>query len=230
MNRVRPCFFVLLTLLLSECASTIPLKPDYLVSPSRLGFIVIPELTTRNGAIGVGPAGNIISSVFTPVNKYTATLNTIAPHIDPMNKVTMMYLEAFESKGRKLIPVNFSLNDKRIADFNIQNTNGLKKYYEKDLRFFRGDLEIDELLIVKVQYGLEVQYAYGIETSKSCYTSIKTHIVNLRDNSIIYRDNTGSAIKLSDLIESEMNNEITDAIIKTTDQSVAKQKEKYKNL
>jgi len=46
--------------------------------------------------------------------------------------------------------------------------------------------QIDELLILRIRYGVTSIVVEKLETSRDCFTSISATTINLDDNSIIY--------------------------------------------
>ena len=152
-----------------------------------------PGLTIVGGAVGgivggamSGVASGAMNSGGTANPKYTEALNIISPEVNPNGRLKKYFTNYLENKGKTVTVVENKFEKGALKKFEAPNKK--KKYSKIDFRFLADTYQLDELLIVNVQYGLHSDYSYGIETGTYANTSIIVEIVNLKDNSILYKD------------------------------------------
>jgi hypothetical protein len=163
------------------------LDASYFTSSSRTGFILISKLESTSSSSGgvVGALASIPSK-----GKYDEALQILKPIIMPDEKVKQLYTDAFSAKGKMLSYIKDTLEFKKDILFSSKNKDSKKKYFKYDLRLLKEKYQIDELLLVTAEYGVYAKYSYGIESARYGKMHIKTTIINLTDNSIVYKNGT----------------------------------------
>jgi len=178
-------------LILAGCISNkLRLDASYFISTSRTGFILISELESSSSSSGGGVIGAVASSSAQPESKYDEALQMIKSNIVPDEKVKQLYIDAFSAKGKTLSFIEDTLDLKNDILFSSKNKDPKKRYFKYDLRSLKEKYQIDELLLVTVEYGVYAKYSYGIETRRYGKMHLITIIINLTDNSIIYKNGT----------------------------------------
>jgi hypothetical protein len=222
-------FYLGLFILVTSCATKIPLSSNYINSQSRLGLILNSKLesTGSSSGGGLGLVGALASNALQPKTKYDDALNTIGPYLNPDEKIKQLYIDAFSGKRKQIIVVDELLDAKQLKDYKVPKTS--KKYFEKDLTYLKDRYQIDEVLIVTVRYGLYSRYKYGIETARYGKAYIYPEIIDLSDNSIIYKD----ATRALTLIRGEWKtppayDNLKSGISKSIEQAISTEKAKYK--
>lgn len=214
--------FTLVFLLTSSCAvKKYSVSPGFYTSGKDLGLILVTnDITTRrSGASGLGAA--LIN-----YNKYDAPLEAVAPKLDPEKKFRRMYLSLFESKGKNISLVDDMFDKDQFAEYRAPDKN--KKYYEYDIRSLKEKHNVDELMIVTVDYGLNQNYSGAFEAGKGGYAHVISNIVDLNDNSIIYKGESWGNGKLKSKWDTPPDYEfLREAIDAAINQAVEIEKAKY---
>jgi len=99
----------------------------------------------------------------------------------------------FTEKGKSFIEIDheqYLLHSSSLPEFNTASSSK-KSYYQFDLRPLKSqyfkDYEIDELLFVEVWYGLDYNNPFFLVETRRGYCIINSEIIDLNDNSIIYK-------------------------------------------
>lgn len=175
---------IVILILASSCAvKRYTLDPGFYSSGSDLGLVLIKNdiSTRRSGQSALGMA-------VTDNTKYDSQLKVVDRKLHPERKFKTMYSNLFESKGKsfKIMDINYDVD--HFAEFS--SPGGEKEFYKADIRSLQDEYHIDELMIVTIDYGLNQNYSGMFEAGKGGYSHIVTQIVNLADNSIIYKGET----------------------------------------
>lgn len=181
---------ILLALCLTSCGVTkISLASDYSKNNKKLGIIQVKQ------EIGIFRKGQgILDRAISPGNKYKEPLKTVDKEINPNEKIVKLYQDIFAEKGKNIEVINDSIDVQFLEKFKSPKSS--KKYYQYDLRHLKSKHNIDELLLVDVKYGLFISYYGMIELSKSGYCNISSLIINLDDNSILFKNPSIQSFKL----------------------------------
>ena len=175
---------LIIILISSSCAvKKYTLDPGFYSSVSDLGLVLIKNdiSTRRSGQSALGKA-------VTDNTKYDTQLTAVDSKLHPEKKFKTMYSNLFESKGKTIKVVDVEFDKEQYGVFS--SPGGDKEYYESDIRSFKDKYNIDELMIVTIDYGLNQNYSGMFEAGKGGYAHIMTQIVNLTDNSVIYKAET----------------------------------------
>lgn len=222
---------------ITGCAPKLPLKSSYLQSNSRLGFILVTTIQSNGTASsgGLGLVGALVSSALKPKTKYDEALAAIEPELDPYDNMKQLFTKTFSSKGKTIVFIEDTLNPDELKDFEIPplppRTTETKRFFKKDLRFLKDKYDIDEVLVVTVNYGIYCKYSYGIETARYGVTYISPELVNLMDNSLLYRDATSARVHIKGKWKTPPKYEnLKTGISASINQATQLQKDKYANL
>lgn len=179
----KKLLFTVIILLISGCATTVPLSKTYYDSESRLGVIyLINDISmAKEGSQG------LLDMALTPGSKYEQPLKIVDEEVNPIDKVKKMYTDIFTEKG-KIITEITEIPIMTYPKFIKPKGSSGKKFYKFDLRAIKEHYEIDEILLVNVNYGIVVTYSGFIEVGKNGYCNIGSEIVNLKDNSLLHRN------------------------------------------
>jgi len=214
--------FTLTVLLTTSCAvKKYTVSPAFYTSGSDLGLIMVTnDITTRrSGASGLGAA-------LIDYHKYDAPLEAVDPGLDPDKKFRRMYLSLFESKGKNISLVDDMFDEDQFAEFVAPDKN--KKYFKHDIRSLKDKYKVDELMIVTVDYGLNQNYSGAFEAGKGGYSHVVSSIIDLDDNSIIYKGETWGNGKLKSKWDTPPDYEyLREAIDAAINQAVETEKNKY---
>ena len=212
----------LLTLIATSCAvKKYTVSPAFYNSGSDLGLIMVTnDITTRrSGASALGAA-------LIDYHKYDAQLEAVDPKLDPEKKFRRMYLSLLESKGKNITQVDDQFNREEFPEFNTPDKS--REYFESDIRSLKDKYNVDELMIVTVDYGLNQNYSGAFEAGKGGYAHVVASIVSLDDNSIIYKGETWGNGKLKSKWDTPPDYEyLREAIDAAINQAVETEKTKY---
>jgi hypothetical protein len=215
---------------ITSCVTNVPLHSGFFKSQSRTGFILMckMESTGSSSSGGGGLAGALVSSALQPKTKYDIALQTLQPVLVPNERIKQLYMETFLSKGKILHFIEDPTFNPNDLDYFNGDKDSTKKYFKKEIRFLREKYQIDELLLVFVQYGMYAKYSYGIETARYGKMYIKANIINLSDNSLLYKDGTSVLIPIKGEWRTPPEYEnMRNGISKAIEQAIAKEKLKY---
>ena len=214
--------FTLMVLLTSSCAvKKYSVNPGFFTSGKDMGLVLVTNDigTRRSGQSALG-------AVVTKYDKYDAQLQAVDPKLDPGKKFERMYLNLFKSKGKNITLVDHEFNDGQFEKFEKPDNN--KKYYKSDIRSLKEKYNVDELMIVTVDYGLNQNYSGMFEAGKGGYSHIVSQIIDLNDNSIIYEGETWGNGKLKSKWDTPPDYEfLREAIDAAINQAVETEKTKY---
>lgn len=193
----------------------------YATQPEDLGLVlVINDITTRRSG------GSALGKAMINYHKYDAPLEAVDPKLDPEKKFRRMYLSLFESKGKNISLVDDMFDEDQFAKFVAPDKS--KEYFEYDLRPLKDKYNVDELMIVTVDYGLNQNYSGAFEAGKGGYSHVVSSIIDLDDNSIIYKGETWGNGKLKSKWDTPPDYEyLREAIDAAINQAVETEKTKY---
>jgi hypothetical protein len=212
----------LMTLITTSCAvKKYIVSPAFYNSGSDLGLILVTnDITTRrSGASALGAA-------LIDYHKYDAPLEAVDPKLDPEKKLRRMYLSLFEAKGKNIIQVDDQFDGEQFPKFAAPDKN--KEYFEYDIRPLKDKYNVDELMVATIDYGLNQNYSGAFEAGKGGYSHVVSSIINLNDNSIIYKGETWGNGKLKSKWDTPPDYEyLREAIDAAINQAIETEKTKY---
>ncbi|RIV35980.1 hypothetical protein D2V08_03270 [Flagellimonas lutimaris] len=201
---------------LGSCGFQKPLTSNYFNNGKKVGIIYDID------SIGVFKNGSqgLLDMALTSENRFKEPLKVVDQKINPTQKIKNTFQNAFLNRKKQIIALDHSLDYEKLDKFGKSDSK-YKEYHRYDLRSLK-EQGIDELLIVSVRYGLSVSDYGMIETGKdgSCY--ITYEIVDLDDNSLLYRDTSVGLKKIKGKWKTPPNydnltNAIDGAISQATD-------------
>jgi len=191
-NKTNLIYHLLIVILIfSGCTvKKYVLSPEFYSSGSNVGLIVITnDISTLRSGQGA------LDKALTRMDKYAMQLQTVKPKLNPESQFKDLHLSLLKSKGKNITLVDEEFDEGQFEKFEKPDNN--KKYFNKDIRSLRDKYQVDELMIASISYGLNINYYGVIEMGKGGYSHIISQIINLNDNSIIYRSESwgGGALK-----------------------------------
>ncbi len=222
-TKTRTAVLVVMTALITfSCAvKKYSVSPAFYTSGADLGLIMVTnDITTRRSG------GSALGKAMIDYHKYDAPLKAVDPKLDPDKKFRRMYMSLFESKGKNIIQVDDQFDKDQFDKFTVADKS--RKYFEYDIRPLKDKYNVDELMIVTVDYGLNQNYSGAFEAGKGGYSHVVSNIINLDDNSIIYKGETWGNGKLKSGWDTPPDYEyLREAIDAAINQAVEAEKTKY---
>lgn len=190
MHTILKTFGLLIVFItINSCAVKKPLSDNYFSNQKKVGVIYLIDSigVYREGAQGV------LDMALTSGNRFKEALAVVDKTVNPNEEIKELYSQLFETNGKTLKEIDFDFHTDKLTKF--EKPSSEKKFYKYDLRFLK-DRGIDELLIVNAKYGLLVSYYGMIETGKMGNCRIESEIIDLSDNSIMFKDFSNSVEKI----------------------------------
>lgn len=143
-------------------------------------------------SIGMAKAGSqgLLDMAFTPGNRFKDPLQKVEPKLDLNETLKNEISTILNSKNKQFQFLNDKFDYKSLNKFEKPDSD--KKYSKKDFTKLKATNNVDQIMFVKVKYGLLVSYYGVIEIGKQGYVNIGTEIVDLDDNSLLQQDNIQS--------------------------------------
>ena len=181
---------LLFLLTVTSCVTTLPLNQQF-YNNKKVGVIL------QIDSIGMAKAGGqgLLDMALTKGSRFREPLKKVEQKFN-LNETFKSEITAILNKKNK----QFQFIDQKIEYKNLmefEKPNSSKKYYKKDLRSLKSALNVDEIMYVKVRYGILVSYYGMIELDKQGYVNIGTEIVDLTDNSLLQRENLQTTAKIN---------------------------------
>lgn len=177
---------LLLTIIATGCATKVPLSSNYFSKENtkKVGLLI------NINKIGVARAGSqgLLEVVATPGNKFKIAVDSIENDVKPNEEIKKMYLDIFASKSKSITLIEENIDFKQVPSFETTDTQ--KKYSRKNFTFLKEKFGFDEVLVADVDYGMILSYYSFAVINRQMYMSIKSEIVNLTDNSLIFKENS----------------------------------------
>ena len=178
--------FFLLLIFVSSCATKVPLNSSYFSQENakKVGLLI------NVNKIGVARTGSqgLLEMVATPGNKFKIAVDSIENDVKPDEVIKKMYLDIFASKSKSITLIEEHIDFKQVPSFETTDTQ--KKYSRKNFTFLKEKYGFDEVLVADVDYGMILSYYSFAVINRQMYMSIKSEIVNLTDNSLIFKENS----------------------------------------
>ncbi|AUP79239.1 hypothetical protein [Flavivirga eckloniae] len=215
MNKIfRNLGLIIILITISSCAVKMPLSDNYYTNQKKVGVVYLIDSIRvyREGSQG------LLDVALTPGKRFKEPLQIVDKKINPTNEIKGLYEGIFSAKGKPLKEIQFDYDVKKLKKFE-KPSSSKKKYHKYDLRSLK-DKGVDELLIVSVSYGLLVSYYGMIETGKKGNSHIASEIIDLTDNSIVFKGYSDSVEKIKGKWKTppeyeNLANSISNAISKT---------------
>jgi hypothetical protein len=149
-------------------------------------------------------------------NKYRDPLKKIETVINPTEKLKLEIAKVLESKSKQYEFIEEKIDVDKFKKF---EKTGEGKFFNRDLRELKSRYNIDEVMIIRVNYGLLVSYYSMIEIGWQGQATISNSIINLDNNALLFQDRMLALEKLKGKWNTPpdyqyLNNAIRDAITK----------------
>ena len=181
------CFLFLATI--TSCVTTMPLNQQFYNS-KKVGVIVQVDSI---GMARVGGQG-LLDVALTSGNRFSEPLKQIEPKFNVQEKMEAEVAAILKSKNKQFQFITEKVNYTALDKFEKPNSD--KKYSKRDFRKLKATANVDEILYVKVKYGILVSYYGMIELDKQGYTNITNELVDLSDNSLLGLETFQTATKM----------------------------------
>lgn len=183
MKTFKLTFAILFILTITSCVTTMPLNQQFYSNNKKVGIILEVD------SIGMAKAGSqgLLDMAFTPGNRFKEPLQTIEPKLNLNVTLKTEITSVLNSKNKQFQFITDKIVYQNLSKFEKPNSN--KKYSKKDFRNLKASNSVDEIIFLKVRYGILVSYYGVIEIGKQGYVNISTEFVDLNDNSLLQQDN-----------------------------------------
>jgi hypothetical protein len=174
----------------TSCVTTLPLNQQF-YNAKKVGIILQVD------SIGMAKAGGqgLLDMALTPGNRFTEPLKKVEPKFNLNETLKTEITNILNSKNKQFQFINEKINYETLTKFEKPNSD--KKYSKKDFRNLKSSNNVDEIMYVKVKYGILVSYYGVIELDKQGYVNISTEIVDLNDNSLLQQETFQSVAKMN---------------------------------
>jgi len=200
---------ILTTLILFiSCGTKKELMNDFYYDNKKVGIIILNEPANihrehKGGLVDIGSTNREI---------FIEPLKIINNRIDLKPQIENFYSEYFKSKNKKteFLKINFDISK------NEKNYKSLK------------DKGINQVIIVKVKYGLLLSYYNLLEIAKNGYCEINSEILDLNNNSVIYKNTSKSIKKIKGNWKKSEYIELTKSISLAIESAIKSEKNKFR--
>ncbi|TDD94214.1 hypothetical protein [Flavobacterium cellulosilyticum] len=183
MKTLKITFAFLFVLTVTSCVTTMPLNQQFYSNNKKVGVILEVD------SIGMAKAGSqgLLDMAFTPGNRFKEPLQKIEPKLNLNETLKTEITAILKSKNKQFQFITDKIDYQNLSKFEKPNSD--KKYSKKDFRNIKKSNNVDEIIFLKVRYGLLVSYYGVIEIGKQGYVNIGTEFIDLNDNSLLQQDN-----------------------------------------
>ncbi len=122
-------------------------------------------------------------------------MKKVEPKLNLNEKLKTEITNILKSKNKQFQFIEETIDYSKLTKFEKPNSD--KKYSKKDFRNFKTTNNVDEIMIIKVKYGILVSYYGMIELEKEGYINIGTQIIDLSDNSLLQQENFQSIAQIN---------------------------------
>ncbi|WP_339882755.1 hypothetical protein [Polaribacter vadi] len=181
---------------------------DFYSDNKKVGIIILNEPANihrehKGGLVDIGSTNR---------ERFIEALKIIKNRVDLKSQIENFYSEYFNSKNKKteFLKMNFDISK------NEQIHKSLKG---------KG---INQVIIVKVEYGLLLSYYNLLEIAKNGYCQINSEILDLDNNSVIYKNTSKSIKKTKGNWKKSEYQELTKSISLAIESAIKSEKNKFR--
>lgn len=221
MKLLKLTFGLLLLLTVTSCVTTLPINQQF-YNTKKVGIILQVD------SIGMAKAGGqgLLDMALTSGNRFTEPLKKVESKLNLKDTLIIEIKNILNSKKKRFQFMNIQIDNENLAKFEKPNSD--KKYSKIDFRNLKASNYVDEILFVKLKYGLLVSYYGMIELDKQGYVNIETEIINLTDNSLLQQENFQTVAKIKGKWkEGEDFGNLTNSIQEAINSSISLLKTKF---
>jgi hypothetical protein len=193
---MRTIYLIMLVMISFKLCSAQRLRNSaaYFKTPGRVGIYVATRIESpRHSSSGLGGLGGAIGGALDAaanaainknktLDKFDTVLYKIDDRLNPEDTVLRVYELIYTLKGKTVVRLNDELDISSLPAF--QSHDKAKKYSSVDVRSLKDKLQLDEVLVVFVEYGVKASYKYGMEISRNGRCEITSELVSTSDNSL----------------------------------------------
>lgn len=189
MKLLKLTFGIIFLLSVTSCKTTLPLNQQFYNS-KKVGVILQVD------SIGMAKVGSqgFLDMAFTPGDRFREPLQKVESKLNLNETLKTEITNILNSKNKQFQFITEKFDYQTLNKFEKPNSD--KKYSKKDFRNLKTTNNLDEIMFLKVRYGLLVSYYGVIETGKQGYVNIGTEIVDLADNALLQQENIQSAANI----------------------------------
>jgi hypothetical protein len=189
MKLLQLTFGILFLLTATSCVTTLPLNQQF-YNAKKIGVILQVD------SIGMAKTGSqgLLDMAFTSGNRFKEPLQQVEQKLKLNETLQTEITSILNSKNKQFQYITENFDYQTLTKF--EKPNSEKKYSKKDFRKFKTANNVDEIMFVKVKYGILVSYYGVIEIGKQGYVNIGTEIVDLADNSLLQQENMQSVVTI----------------------------------
>jgi len=190
MKLLKVTFGILFLLIVTSCITTLPLNQQF-YNTKKVGVILQVD------SIGMAKEGGqgLLDMALTSGNRFKEPLKKVEPKFNLYETLKSEITNILNTKNKQFQFIEQKIDYKTLAKFEKPNSN--KKYSKIDFRNLKSIYNVDEIMFVKVKYGLLVSYYGMIELDKQGYVNIGTEIIDLSDNSLLQQENIQTSVKMN---------------------------------
>lgn len=190
MKLLKLTFGLLFLLTVTSCVTTLPLNKQF-YNTKKVGVILQVD------SIGMAKAGGqgLLDMALTPGNRFTEPLKKVEPKFHLNETLKSEITSILNAKNKQFQFIDQKIDYQNLTKFEKPNSN--KKYSKKDFRNLKASNNVDEILFVKVKYGILVSYYGMIELDKQGYVNIGTEVIDLTDNSLLQQEMFQTVAKMN---------------------------------
>lgn len=181
MKLLKLIFGLLFLLTFTSCVTTLPLNKQF-YNTKKVGVILQVD------SIGMAKVGGqgLLDMALTPGNRFTEPLKKVEPKFNLNETLKSEIASILNAKNKQFQFIDQKIDYQNLTKFEKPNSD--KKYSKKDFRNLKASNNVDEILFVKVKYGILVSYYGMIELDKQGYVNIATEVIDLTDNSLLQQE------------------------------------------
>ena len=190
MKLLKLALGIILLLTITSCVTILPLNKQF-YNTKKVGVILQVD------SIGMAKAGGqgLLDMALTPGNRFTEPLKKIEPNFNLNETFKTEITNILNSKNKQFQFITEKVDYQKLNKF--EKPNSEKKYSKKDFRNLKTSNNVDEIIFVKVKYGILVSYYGLIELDKQGYVNVETEVVDLADNSLLQQESFQTAAKMN---------------------------------
>lgn len=190
MKLLKLTFGILLLMTVTSCVTTLPLNQQF-YNTKKVGVILQVD------SIGMAKEGGqgLLDMALTAGNRFTEPLKKVEPKFKLNETLKTEITNILNAKNKQFQFIDQKIDYQNLTKF--EKPNSEKKYSKKDFRNLKNVNNVDEIMFVKIKYGLLVSYYGMIELDKKGYVNIGTEIVDLTDNSLLQQENFQIVAKMN---------------------------------
>lgn len=181
MKSLKLTFGIFLVLTLTSCVTNLPLNKQF-YNNKKVGVILQVD------SIGMAKSGGqgLLDMALTPGNKFREPLKKVEPKLNMNETMKTEIANILKDKNKTFEFITEKFNYANLNKFEKPKSN--KRYSKKNFRNFKSKNNVDEIMYVKVNYGILVSYYGMIELEKQGYVNIRIEVVDLADNSLLQQE------------------------------------------